>query len=181
MGILIGILIYSLILSIITLYKDNSSYFIVETLDIIIAGPCLWIIMLILAIIRPIYRHFYKEKESTPYESKSDKYIEKIVRKIVKIYKKHQSYDDIFDFTMFSGEYNCNDIEGWKALLIKKARYERLNRKFKSLMWNSDKDRTIAILKPYFTKITEQFMKDHNYDEWFILTAKDKDIYILTD
>ena len=39
--IIITILIYSLILTIVTLYKDNSSYYMIGTIDIIIAGPCM--------------------------------------------------------------------------------------------------------------------------------------------
>lgn len=177
-GIVIGILIYSLILSAITIYKDNSSYFIVEPLDIIIAGPFLWVLMGILYIIRPFYRRFHREKKPAQYKTKSDKYIKKVVSRIVRKYKTQRYHDDIFDFTMICGEYNCNDIEGWTALLVKQASNEHLNRKFEALMWGPDKDRTIAELKTYAIPVTEQYMNEHNFDKWFIQTVKGKDVYI---
>ena len=38
-GALIAILVYSLILTISVIYKDNSGYFILSDLDVVLAGP----------------------------------------------------------------------------------------------------------------------------------------------
>lgn len=43
LGILIGIISYSLILTIINIYKDHSRYFELTMLDIIMSGPVTWI------------------------------------------------------------------------------------------------------------------------------------------
>ena len=46
-GIVIGILIYSAILNIFLIYKDNSSYsFGVDALDVIFGGPVCWVVFI---------------------------------------------------------------------------------------------------------------------------------------
>ena len=65
--VLITILVYSLILTIVTLYKDNSGYYMVETIDIIIAGPVCWVLCLILFLIKPIVKPLMNKREIKPY------------------------------------------------------------------------------------------------------------------
>ena len=85
-GALIAILVYSLILTISVIYKDNSGYFILSDLDVVLAGPICWIlIILIRVIIRPIFSLFpKKEKNRKP---KSEKFIKKMSKKSWKITK----------------------------------------------------------------------------------------------
>ena len=166
--VIITILIYSLILTIVTLYKDSSGYYIVETLDIIIAGPVCWILCLILFLIKPIVKPLMKKRKVKPYSPKSKKYIERVVSKIVKNYRKHSSYDELFDFSFKQGEFNCNDIEGWGRLLVNRPINEQLNRKFERLMYNQ-KDDTLAELVKYFDVVTREMLEtDGDYNQYFI-------------
>lgn len=80
--VIITILIYSLILTIITLYKDSSSYYIVETIDIIIAGPVCWIVCLILFLIKPIVKPLMKKRKVKPYSPKSKNILNELLVKL---------------------------------------------------------------------------------------------------
>lgn len=166
--VIITILIYSLILTIVTLYKDNSGYFTVDTLDIIVAGPVCWILCLVLFLIKPIIKPLIKKHKSKSYSRKSKKYIERVVSKIIKNYKKHSSYDELFDFSFKRGEFNCNDIEGWGRLLVNRPINEQLNRKFECLMYNQ-KDDTLAELIKYFDVVTREMLEaTGDYNQYFI-------------
>lgn len=165
--IIITILIYSLILTIVTLYKDSSGYYIVETLDIIIAGPVCWIVCLILFLIKPIVKPLMKKHKVKPYSPKSKKYIERVVSRIVMNYKKHSTYEELFDFSFKNGEFNCNDIEGWGRLLVNRPINEQLNRKFERLMYNQ-KDDTLAELTKYFDVVTREMLEAGDYNQYFI-------------
>ena len=166
--VIIAILIYSLILTIVTLYKDNSGYYMVETLDIIIAGPVCWVLCLILFLIKPIVKPLMKKRKVKPYSPKSKKYIERIIHKVIKNYKKHSRYDELFDFSFRQGEFNCNDIEGWGRLLVNRPIHERLNRKFERLMYNQ-KDDTLAELTKYFDVVTREMLEAAgDYNQYFI-------------
>lgn len=166
--VIITILIYSLILTIVTLYKDSSGYYMVETLDIIIAGPVCWILCLILFLIKPIVKPLMNKRKVKPYSPKSKKYIERIIHKVIKNYKRHSMYDELFDFSFRQGEFNCNDIEGWGRLLVNRPINEQLNRKFERLMYNQ-KDDTLAELTKYFDVVTREMLEaDGDYNQYFI-------------
>ena len=165
--IILTILIYSLILTIITLYKDSSSYYIVETIDIIIAGPVCWILCLILFLIKPIVKPLVAKRKDKPYSPKSKKYIERVVSKIVMNYKKHSTYEELFDFSFKNGEFNCNDIEGWGRLLVNRPINERLNRKFEMLMYHQKDDTLVELIK-YFDVVTREMLEAGDYNQYFI-------------
>ena len=98
-GFLIGVFIYSFILTIVLLYKDNSSYYDVETIDLIVSGPITWVLMLIFYIIRSILKLIpKKEKPKKPYKKKDKKYIAKVVKKIVKIYRTKKNHNDYISY-----------------------------------------------------------------------------------
>ena len=165
--IIITILIYSLILTIVTVYKDNSSYYMVETIDVIIAGPVCWILCLVLYLIKPIIKPIVEKHKNTPYKVKSKKYIEQVVSKIVKNYIKHSNYDELFDFSFRQGEFNCNDIEGWGRLLVNRPINERLNHKFEHLMYNQKDDTLVELIK-YFDVVTREMLENGDYNQYFI-------------
>lgn len=153
-GALLAVAIYSLILTVVLLYKDNSGYFMVKALDVIISGPVAWLLILIMGVIvRPIYAAMRKnhicakEKKQKPYKKKGQRYISRVVGKVVKNYSKKKYHNDYFDFTN-SSYYDC-DFKGYEGLLVKKARNEWLNKRFVNLMWNQ-KDETVEELKKYF-------------------------------
>lgn len=172
-GFIIAILIYSLLITLATIYMDNSGYYILGDLNIIIAGPVLWIYSLLLIIFRmplkKIYNKWHNRKKE--YKKKDNKYIEKIVLKIIKNYKK-KNYDDYFDFNKMTDDPYCC-YSGWESLLIKKEKNESLNKKFSRLMSNQKED-VINILNKYSVVANEALMIKENRDEYYIQQYKDK-------
>lgn len=172
-GALIGVLIYSAILTIVTIYKDNSGYFIVSNLDIIVAGPVIWIMILIGTVVSLIYKPKKKEQK---YKPKSQKEIEKIVSKIMKRYlKKHRDVYISLDYG-FNDEYGRYD--GWRALMVRKPSAEWLDKKFESLIINQHKE-TVAELMKYFEPATPEMMKQKWEDDWFIEDVKNANLVVL--
>ena len=171
-GALIAILVYSLILTISVIYKDNSGYFILSDLDVVLAGPICWIlIILIRVIIRPIFSLFpKKEKKRKP---KSEKFIKKNVKKIVNNYKSKKYHKEYFDFSVRSG----SDFGGYGDLLVKHPRYEWLNKRFCSLM-QEQKAEVLKELLLYFEPVTEARMIKDGYSEWYISDYMKKKIIL---
>ena len=91
----------------------------------------------------------------------------RVVSKIVKNYRKHSRYEELFDFSFRQGEFNCNDIEGWGRLLVNRPINERLNNKFKQLMYNQ-KDDALAELLKYFDVVTREMLEAGDYNQHFI-------------
>ena len=182
-GAFIGIMIYSLILTITILYKDNSSYFSVDTLDIIIAGPFAWFFLFVCSfVLRPIYTLFFKNRKNDKkyeYKNKNKKYIKRIVKKIVKNYANKKYHKDYFKLDKWLDDYD-GDYEGYESLVVKKARNEWLNKKFILLM-KYQKDETLEELKKYFMLVTEDVMKKDKCNEYYIKKYKDKELYKLKE
>lgn len=178
-GIMIGVFIYSFILTILTIYQDNSGYFMVEFLDVVMAGPCMWIFMLFLTIFRFFYKNFHKENKQKikEYQKKDIKYIQKVAKKIVKKYRKSQYNADYIDFTKMQ-DYDSEGIEGYKCLIVHKAMNEHLNNKFESLMIHQKQD-TIKELEKYFKKVTEEDMRKNGDSDYFINIHKTDIFYKL--
>lgn len=176
--IIITIFIISLINTILCIYKDQSNYsYGLEWTDIIMGGICTWILLLFFKIFNKPLNYFYKKYKSKKKKKiYSDKQIEKICYKIIKNIKKDKynkyKLENYYDLNSYSGDY-YNDYQGIDDLVIKKARYERLNKKFKYCIF-CRKEKTIKILKKYFIPVTEEVMKKDNCDEYYIKKYKDK-------
>lgn len=179
-GIIIGIFAYSFILTVLTIYQDNSSYFIVSTLDAIMAGPVCWLVMLICCITRKVVNmlHIDVKKQDKEYKKKSQKYIKRIVKKVVKEFKKRKcSSEYYFDFDSMDGD-DYNEYNGYMQLLNRKASNEWLNNKFRLLMC-CQKEETKEELMKYFEPVTEERMIDDEQAEWYIQQYKDKGLVVL--
>lgn len=177
-GIIIGMLIYSLILTIVLVYEDNSSYFTIESLDIIVAGPFAWILMIVLGVIRIFCKKFHKtntkEKE---YKKKDIKYIQKIVKKIVRNYKNSSYSEDYIDFNK-SQDFEGSGVEGYSTIICSHWLNEHLNKNFRTLMI-FQKEETIEELKKYFHQVTEDEMKKDDCTDYFISLWKTRECYKL--
>lgn len=151
LSVIFAILIYSFILTIVTLYKDSSGYYTVDDIDIVAAGPVCWLLILIIMFLKPFLKN--RKPKEYEYKPKPTKYIQKTVKKIVIIYRKnlqkHGYEPDYIDFSIHCGEFNANEVEGWDVLMVKRARYEALNKRFSNLMWHQ-KEETVGELKKYF-------------------------------
>ena len=184
-GALIGIFIYSLILTIITIYKDNSGYFSVDTVDVIVAGPCSWLILLFgLIIIRPIYKLVKDKKKEKgtetkekEYKKKSSKYIQRVVKRIIKNYSTKKYHNDYFKLDKWFDD-SWGNYSGYESLLVKKARNEWLNEHFLTLMY-MQKEETIEELKKYMDKVTEEVMTEDKCNKFYIKKYKDEGLYKL--
>lgn len=178
-GFVIAILIYSFALTAVTVYKDSSSYYIVEPIDVVFAGPIAWILPLVLFLLNPIYK-LYKDSSQNKekiYRKKDAAYIKKIVKKIVRNYLRKKVHNDYFDFNFMTGSV-YREYAGWESLFIKRPKYERLNKKFKKLMFHQ-KEETITELKKYFVKVTKEIMEKDDCSKWYISEYADKDLYTL--
>ena len=179
--IIITVLIYSLILTVTNLYKDSSGYYIIGILDIITAGPVCWLLVLICFSLKPIFKKNSHKKDrklsANTYKKKSEKYIEKVVNKIIKIYKKRQKYSECFDFTyMHSAEtYYDDGINGWADLLFTKEQYEIINRKFENLMFHQKED-TLLYLTRHCRRLTREEID--KFDKYHVIN-KDRTIYTI--
>lgn len=176
-GFLIGIFIYSFILTIVLFYKDNSSYYDVEIIDLIVSGPITWVLLLIFYIIRSLIKLLpKKEKPKKPYKRKDKKYIAKVVKKIVKIYRTKKNNNEYISFDI---RMECDySYSGWGFLMVKKPINERINNKFETLMYKQ-KEETIEELKKYFIKLTKEIMIADNCAEWYIEEYCNKELYKL--
>ena len=178
-GILIGLTVYSLILTIITLYKDYSNFYIIETIDIIMAGHIMWIVFLFLRVIHMVYTFFEKRnknKKTVPKKMTSFKKnkIRRIVKRIIQIYKTKNN-NDYFDFNMVYGDdYGC--YSGWHDLLRMSPRYEFINRKFKNLMYEYKRE-TIAELISHCILVTEEVMIKDNCCSDYINDYRNRGLY----
>lgn len=153
-GIIIGILIYSLMLTVINIYKDNSSYFSVEFMDIIISGPIMWIFILLSSLFIKIYKGLKLDKKEKKRKNRDSKYIQKVVKKIIKNYSSKEYSNAYVDLNRSYGNFE-GTIEGWKFLETKSAKYERLNKKFGDLMLHQ-KEETIKELEKYFVIVPDK-------------------------
>lgn len=169
-GIVIGVLIYSTILTIFLIYKDNSGYFMVDTLDVILGGPVCWTVVIVIRFIGFIFKAFHIKFKKKEYKLKSEAEIRKIVSKIVSIYKKNRNIErtgyDIFCFTKRQ-DYEGNGIDGWDRLMVKKPRYEHINEKFERIMWKQE-DEALPVLRELSSPVTSEFLKEQGYEEYFI-------------
>lgn len=161
LGIIIGLLIYSFISTVFVIYKDNSSYFIVEKLDIVLAGPICWLFILLCNVVEYIGVHIFKfNKKPKKYKYKSSKYIQKLVKKIIKIYKTKRNIKfDVFDFD-FCEDNDDWDVSGWRHLLKNSPKYEHLNNKFKTVMFKQEED-VINELNKYFIPVTSKYFDEN--------------------
>lgn len=176
--VIITILIYSLILTIVTIYKDNSGYYEIGVADIIVAGPICWIMLLVLFIIKPIIKPLMKNHKSKSYSPKSEKYIKCVVSKIIKNYKKHRNYTEYFDFSFRQGQFNVNDVEGWGRLIINRSYYGGLTKKYERLMFNQKED-VLPILLAYFNAFTKDDINNDTPYEVKQSLYNNKLIYVL--
>ena len=186
-GLLIGILCYSFVLLIFNIYKDNSSYDMIDWPDMVIGGPCCWVFMLIcFVLIRPIYKKIRKNRQpkKKEYKPKSEKYIQKTIEKFIDRNRKYYSYNKIlFDFSRYSGgEFAWNNIEGWDKLFVRGRKNARLNDKVQSLMFNQEDD-AMPILLTYFTPVTEDYLQENEFDSYTIDLVRDskETIYRIKD
>ncbi len=156
LSVIVTIFLYSLILTLVTLYKDSSGYYTMDDIDIVTAGPICWLLILIIMFLKPFLKHMKKKEHK--YKPKSAKYIQKTVKKIITIYRKklqNRGYKpDYIDFSIYRGAFNVNEIEGWDVLMVKRARYELLNKHFSDLMWHQ-KEETIEEVKKYFIEVKD--------------------------
>ena len=190
-GFIIGILAYSLFLTVFCCYKDCSSYFSLSMADIIIAGPFAWLLVLILWIFGFFFSKHPKQQK-TKTKTYSQKSIEKTVKKIIKNYTSHEirlakrkgknfsnMEKEIFRLSSCHSydEWRDYGIRGWDDLLIKKARYEWLNKVFCRMMWNQ-KEETEMVLKNYFQQLTKEEMDGIGLPSW-LYSPKDTELFVV--
>lgn len=173
--VIITIFIISLINTVLCIYKDQSSYsYGLEWTDIIMGGICTWILLLFFRLFRKPLNYFYeKYKSKKKKKIYKEKQIKKICYKIIKNIKRDKyKLEDYYDLNSYNGDY-YNDYQGLNDLVIKKVRYERLNKKFNHCIFNQ-KEQTIKILEKYFIPVTKEIMEKNECNEYYINKYKNK-------
>lgn len=162
--IIVTILIYSLILTLATIYQDNSSYYTVETLDIIIAGPVCWALLIFVLVARCIYkklpidiRHKIENKPKKK-KSYSENKIRKIVSKVIKRDKKYRNkiHDDGYYVTLDrKSDIHNSYIYGWGFFIKRDEFSESLNKKFEYVMYDQEYGNIAkAVFREVFRSVT---------------------------
>lgn len=166
----ITVFIYSFIVTLLNIYKDTSSYSNgMEWMDIISGGPVTWAVIIFVRVFHKPITAIVKKFSSRPKKVKtySTKQIEKIVEKIIRNAQKTGSRKNVYyDLTRYFGGYD-GDYEGWEYLIVKKEKYQFINKKFSRCMSNQT-DETLEILKRYFIPATKEVMIADNCNEWYI-------------
>lgn len=163
-----GVIAYSALLTVIFFYKEFSDYYSTDAIDAIIAGPVCWISVLVYFIVVFIRSAFKIQRKKKPYKNKSKKYIQKVVRKIMRNYKRYEKNKSYYvDLRSCCCSYQQNDIKGYGHLAVPKPINERINKKFSDLMYHQWKD-TYDELMNYFELVTEERMRQDGKSEYFI-------------
>lgn len=176
-GIIIGLLIYSFINTAIVIYKDCSSYFIVEALDYIVAGPFLWIIMLLVKIFSINFERLLNKNPKPKSKAKIKRIVKRTYKHFTKYCDKYSKFRPYIDFQRKFIYDNYCGIEGYNFFLIKKPIYELLNKDFEYIIKYQYYE-TIPFLQEYFRPLNEEEISD--LDDEIIDNIKNKDRIIYT-
>ena len=147
LAILITVLVYSLIITIVDIIKDVSSYSggLESWVDIMIAGPVMWALMGIVAIIRPLYQKFHKGK-SKKIKYYYEKQIQKTVAKVIRLYK--EKYKDECVWLCPQDAYlGVDEVERPSNICLGTIRYELLENKYHKMCYNQHKEVWSALCK----------------------------------
>lgn len=147
LAILITVLVYSLIITIVDIIKDVSSYSsgLESWVDIIIAGPVMWALMGIMAIIRPLYQKFHNGKlKKVKYYS--DKQIQKTVAKVIRLYKKKYK-DEIVWLCPQDVYLGVDEVERPSKIALRTIRHELLEKKYHRMCYHQPDEVWSALCK----------------------------------
>ena len=138
LAVLITVLVYSLIITIVDTIKDISSYSsgLDSWVDIVIAGPVMWAVIGIIAIIRPLYQKFHKEKKIKYY---SEKQIQKTVTKVIRLYKKKHK-DECVWLCPQDAYLGVDEVERPSNIRLGTIRHELLEKKYHNMCYNQTKE-----------------------------------------
>lgn len=169
--VLITVFVYSLIATVICLYKDNSSYHEMDELDAVIAGPCMWILLLFLFLLRPLFKKREgKEKKKKIVYTTQD--VRKTVAKYIRIYKrKNKGYEApwmIPEKTHLSFDY---DVVRPSELKLRRGRYERIEKKYLSMCYK-EPELVFAVFSEIGHPVTESADWQH-YENKYSHAAKE--------
>lgn len=147
LAVLITVLVYSLIITIVDTIKDVSFYSngLENWVDIIIAGPIMWVTIGLVAIIRPLYQKLRKKKQKK-IKYYSEKQIQKTVAKVIRLYKKKHSDDDIW-LCPQDAYIGVDEVEKPSTIELGTIRYELLERKYHKMCYNQPKEVWSALCK----------------------------------
>ena len=141
LAVLITVLVYSLIITIVDTIKDVSSYSngLENWVDIVIAGPIMWVVIGIMAIIRPLYQKFHKEKQKE-IKYYPEKQIQKTVAKVIRLYKKKYPNADVWLCPQYAylivGCEPVDEVEKPSKIELGTIRHELLERKYHNMCYN---------------------------------------------
>jgi hypothetical protein len=189
-AVLIALFIYSAVLTLASVYKSFSSYFEMDYIDAVVDGPVMWVLLLVVTVVRLCMpkgkaarkRAEKREQRKQAYRAKSDRYVQKTVKRIVKHAKKRETrcnYEDFYDLNVSRcGQFVGDGIEGWSALEVSEPVNEWLNKRFEKLMYH-DHDRTVEELRKYLVCVNEEYARAHNIPDKYMREIRTRELYSL--
>lgn len=147
--VIITILIYSLIITIVDIIKDSSSYSwgLDGWIDVVVAGPVMWIILPIIRLISFCLKKHKKKHPNIKEKAYSEKQIEHTVKRYLKIYLKKMSLKKEENCVWLKPEhlYSIDFSEfmrpselklKWILLEPFEKKYQRICWKYPDQVWN---------------------------------------------
>ncbi len=170
LAVLITVLAYSLIITIVDTIKDVSSYSngLESWVDIVIAGPVMWAVIGIMAIIRPLYQKIHKKKKKK-IKKYSEKEIQKTVTKVTRLYKKKHK-DEYMWLCPQDAYLGINEVERPSKIELGTIRHELLEKKYHRMCYNQHKEVWSALCKighPVTESKCWEIFKNNTYKEYW--------------
>lgn len=133
-AVIITIFVYSFVITVVDIVKDASSYSmgLDGWIDVLVAGPVMWILLPLIKIYAIFHEKLRKNKVKKE-KTYSEKQIRKTVQRFMKLYKKKCCDDYIWlkpENTYFVGG---SEIERPSSLNLGTIRYELLEKKYKKM------------------------------------------------
>lgn len=171
--VLITVLACSAINTIITAWRSSSMYSESDTFDFLLGGPVLWFYILIVVTVNPIYKYCqkHKKKDPTVKQPLNQKELDRTVKKIMKIYVRHNKGKAPLVFYFFpEGQFPLDYCDkdyfsDMSELFPRSPIHERLEKKFRHFGYYYWNELTNALI-PYFEELTEAERIDYMSAEW---------------
>lgn len=172
--VLITVFAYSLIATVICLYKDNSSYHMMDELDAIIAGPCMWILLLFLFLLRPFTKKRKGKKKKEVVYATQD--VRKTVIKYIRIFKRRNKGKEAPWIVPQGTYYSFDDVTVHPSdLKLRHGRYERIENKYLNMCYK-EPELVFAVLSEIGHPVTESADWQNFEKEYSFATKKLLDV-----
>lgn len=135
-AVMITVFVYSFIITVVDFIKDASSYSMGFDgwIDVLVAGPVMWILLPLLKIYGVFYEKFRKKKVKKK-KTYTGKQIRKTVKRFMKLYKK-KCHDDYIWLQPENIYVGAPEIDRPSSLRLGTIQHELLEKKYHNMCYN---------------------------------------------